>query len=115
MKTLLMTTLTINTVAFPLFQMEDETDDAFKFRIFTQADSWIRLVTEIDIPREGPVRTVWRNKMTIAEMTDDELSEEYFQTIDSDDLQSSSWWGVSCRTWRDLLKIELDRRRDAHN
>jgi hypothetical protein len=110
-----MTTLTIDTVAFPLFQKEDETDDDFTMRIFTQADSWVRLATEFDIPAEGPVFTVWRNMLEVRNMTDDELSEEYFQTLDGDDLYSSSWYGITCRTWRDLLKIELDRRRDARN
>lgn len=100
---------------FPLFQKDDEKDDDFKLRIFTTVSTWVPLAQDTDIPRSGPVYSVWRNMQTIHELTDDELSEDYFETLQNNDLYSSSWWGVTCRMWRDLLKIEIERRRDAHN
>ena len=91
-------------------QAESESDADYKFRVFTTAEQWVPQAAESDIPKTGPLRYVWRNLETIRSLTDDELAEEYFTTMNNDDRFSSSWWGVSVRTWLELVKIERTRR-----
>ena len=43
-------------------------------------------------------------------LTDDELAEEYFMALNHEDRYVTSWWGISVRTWLDLVKIERARR-----
>lgn len=91
-------------------QAESESDADFKFRVFTTADKWVPTAADSDIPKSGPLRYVWRNLATIHALSDDELAEEYFTTLHNDDRFATSWWGVSVRTWLELVKIERARR-----
>jgi hypothetical protein len=97
-------------MSIPLFQKEDETEEAFKIRIFERVAEWVPLVTEAEIPKSGPVRAVWNNVNRIQALSDEELSDQMWDARHSDDLISNRWWGTVCRAWCTLLTLEHSRR-----
>jgi hypothetical protein len=92
---------------FPLSKLDTETDQQYMYRMYSNAAMWTRQVDETAVPAEGHARNVWLMYGRVVAMSDDELSEELFETRNCDEINRNDDIGVFARTYMDLLHREM--------
>ena len=98
---------------FQMFQVEGESEKHFEMRVWRWSTQWCELCVEEDIPKEGPLRNVWRMYNFIKDTPTDELVEDYRSALGDEQQCWGNMEGEYCRAWIDLARAELDRRKSS--
>lgn len=100
-------------MTFPLAQMDTETDQYYKNRIYANALSWLAQIEEAEVHPMGHVRDIWNQNQRVLNLLDQDISEEIYDLRTGAAASSRGDAGVCARTFLDLLYAEQRRRADA--
>lgn len=101
---------------FDFSKREGESEDDYMYRMLGSCTEWIYQVQNSDtLPQDGVVRHIWNMYIKIKNMIIDDLEDEYFDNIYSDEYRSQEKGGAWCRTWCRLAQEEIRLREEEEN